>query len=200
MWNVFFGFEPKILQSLTVERLLRDRKQQPTWRAVLRMKAHNIPHLMRSGLSWSSGNIQVGEDRIYLHGGLKGNQSELGRCYASKWSWKFHEGRFLHERRYFLPDLGPDLQWHAKLSVFAPEPSTITNFDLGSIDVETVVWAFAKDWCGQTVYDTRNGTHEAFNTVYPHMPLNGEWPWPKAPEPESDGNEKGREAKDGGLA
>lgn len=66
--------------------------------------------------------------------------------------------------------------------MFGKEPSTVINFDIDSIKIDTTVWSFAVARDNLIVYDTRRGLDEAFNTVCPGLSLKGWWPWPKAPE------------------
>lgn len=179
-YNVTFACQPKILQTMSLRRLSRDRKAHPAWRALLILKAPNLPRLMRRGFSWSPANLVRGDERISLDSkslGLK-----LERSFASQWGWTAREGGWIHQRHYHIRDTGPDTEWHGTLMVFGRKPSTVINFDVSSIDIDTVVWAMATNWHGQVVYDTRRGPDESFNTIYHRLPLRGWWPWPKEPQ------------------
>lgn len=70
--------------------------------------------------------------------------------------------------------------------VYALDPSTVIKFDVNQITAETAVWAVATDWRHRLVYDTRWAPNKWFNKIYPGMPLNGWWPWLKAPASEAN--------------
>lgn len=180
--NICLGFEPKIMQSMSIKRLFRDRKTHPAWRADIIISARNVPRLMRRGFFWSPWNNFNLRQKIVLDS--KDIRKMIGRSIAPTWGWTL-EKEWKHRRHYHIKDDGPDLEWEGTLSVYATKPSTVINFDLGAITMDTTVWAAAFDWNRNIVYDTRRGPQESYNLVYPGMPLKGWWPWPKAPETES---------------
>lgn len=192
--TIHIGFEPEYQKTFSCKRILRDRKEQPSWRAVLLFHNANVPLLMRDGLHWSPQNLVANEQTIRLDfkpsKGAQGQEKTnelvrhgLVRSFAPQWGWTFREdasSSWPHQRRYRLRDNGPYPRWTATLYVFAPKASTVIDFDIGSITPETTAWALAKDLEGRVVYDTRRRNGEWFNTVFPQKPLGGWWPWPKA--------------------
>ena len=171
IYNLDIMLAPKILHTWNWQRIFRNRRVQPAWRAVLCVWADNLPRLMRRGFHWSPADITDGAGYILLHD-KNGPRSSKDICRGPL-------GK--HVRVYVLEDSGPNSEWKALLIVYADEPSTLTNFDLSWITTDTAYRVTAKNWEHQTVYYAEVGSGHCFNTIYNQIPKGGWWLWPKSP-------------------
>lgn len=119
---------------------------------------------MRRGLYWSTANIR--KERGFVIQGLQ-----------RKDGWN-------HMRVYILEDLGQDHQgpeWVAELKVSSMTISTLRNFRLDWLSMESISAVGAWNWDNQCIYQYDAADPDVrFNAIYDDMPLDGVWPWPKA--------------------
>ncbi|KAG9255631.1 uncharacterized protein F5Z01DRAFT_550193 [Emericellopsis atlantica] len=134
---------------------------RPRWRAVLIVWADNIPKLMREGLHWSCADIHRGSSYVHLETRTLSRQP--------------------HYRLYWITRPG----WKAQLVVDSHRRSTIVNFDPGCVTLATTKTVDVWNWNRNKVYEYRTDSRLCFNTVYAKMPMEGWWPWPKAPGAET---------------
>jgi hypothetical protein len=134
-------------------------------------------------------NFVVGSDRIYLNTSLgeslpdpdpSGTTMErmLEREFAPQWGWALRKGYWPHARTYdFVGQPGSvPSEWVARVIVFGKEPSTVINFDLGSLDLDSLVWGWVLDHRGRPMFDTRRGPKASFNLVFPDKLTWFSWP------------------------
>lgn len=176
--NIAFALQPRILRNMSLGRMLRDRETQPAWRAILLVRARNIARLMCDGFYWGPQNLVPAGEGIELH--MEKPSPLLTRRFDQPWGRDFSAKEWCHKRTYALTDLGTDPEWRGSLHVWGKKPSTVINFDVRDITMDSTRWATAEDPYGVVVYDTRNGPDASFNLVFGQRPLEGWWPWPKA--------------------
>lgn len=200
--NTWFLFEPEIMQKMSWWRLFRDRKAQPNWRAILSVKARNVARLMRDGLSLSSENVVLGEYVIHLDNpgfdGIEvGTKVTLATMFKNDndryWRWFRREDYWPHSRKYRLENRAEN--WIRTLFVFSPDPTTVIDFDLRSINERSTLcgWALRSYEIGVKpdvgwVFNTRGGPKSSFNTVFPG--LLKWWTWPGDQPVENGGREE----------
>ena len=90
---------------------------------------------------------------------------------------------------YHLRDLATEPQWEAKLLVFTKDIQHLGGFSLNFLSTTNIEAAKAWNWEDDVVYSfTREhpgSPGQGVNAIYDQMPLDGWWPWPKAPGPGS---------------
>lgn len=184
--QVFLGFQStEVRPPVTwLSRLLGRSQAPPAWRAILIVFNRNVAGLMRKGLSFSSEDIAIGQDTISLHGPaqpvlwFKDMRTMLTQEFAS--SWGEAVGHWPHRRKYVLlgnRQSGTNARapsdrsshWFGHLIVLAHDPSTIIDFDIKSITNQSTVWGLAFDSEQRTIFDTRGGPTESFNSVFPGL-------------------------------
>lgn len=179
------------MQSWSFQRLARDRSEHPAWRAVLQISAGNVARLMRRGLSISSNNLLLGGERVFLNSqkydplplppGTSINDM-LRRTFASRWGWDFHGSRWPHVHNYDLKDQTRDAEWQGRLMIFGKDPSTVIDFDVKSLDIDSMIWGWARNREGDTVFDTGSGPKSSFNLVFPGLLTWTTWPGDQRPQ------------------
>jgi hypothetical protein len=184
--NMWFGFQPEILQSKTVKRLVRDRQSQPAWRAVLQIHGRNVARFMRQGFKVKLNNFVIGGSRIDLDckeyiapGQLPAGltmEDLLTSKFAPAWGWNLKGTSWNHRRRYNLFDREQPANWAGRLMVFGKQPSTVINFDPKSLNLSSEVWGWARNWKGETMFDTRRGPSASYNLIFPGVFSWCEWP------------------------
>ncbi|KAH8172166.1 hypothetical protein LIA77_08934 [Sarocladium implicatum] len=202
-------------QSTGLARLLGRRQAPPAWRAIFFIHNRNVASLMRRGPSFSLDDLLPGTDTIALnrlgklptelppHIEARDKRTMLTRQFAP--SWGESRGSWPHYRAYILAENGhrhmispvhltQPPTWLGHLFVFSHDASIITNFDIQAITSQTSVWGWALDTKGGTVFDTRGGPAESFNTVFPHL-----YHWWSCPgDHPSSATERQREGQDKG--
>lgn len=141
------------------------------WEARLRVKARDLPRLMREGFHWSAANFDF--EASYIQTDLSGEEETIR---MAGWTCS---------RSFFLSDLGDDPRWAAKLVVWAQNTGVLSRFKIADLTPDMMSWAFA--WrksrqCDgpQWLYDWDcDEPQDSFNAIYGEMPLDGWWPWPK---------------------
>ncbi|KAI5457707.1 hypothetical protein BGZ63DRAFT_427741 [Mariannaea sp. PMI_226] len=141
------------------------------WLATLEVVTKDIIRLMEEGFYWSKDNIL--RRKGYFEFGEK--VSHL----AKEQGWNC-------TRIYFLADIkkenGQPL-WTAKLTIFARDLRTLSQFDLACLTVERIVLAAAVDQSRLPIYGYYALQPEfSFNALLDGMPLRGWWPWPRSQE------------------
>ncbi|CAH0057540.1 unnamed protein product [Clonostachys solani] len=161
--SLILEFKPKPGQK----RLFRDASE-PHWHAMMRIRAKNVPRLMRDGyFQWSPRNYCEGSSALRLDDKLW--PERLG-CDES---WR-------QTRIYALKDEGDNPEWHATLAVVSKERFTVLNFDLGIITLDTIHVVKAYNWKGEQVYEaSQSRPAENFNLIYPNIVLGGWWGGPE---------------------
>ncbi|KAK2034767.1 hypothetical protein LX32DRAFT_659662 [Colletotrichum zoysiae] len=163
--NACFLFDPRLPDD--------EKDSDIEWEAKLRVKARDLPRLLREGFYWDQANLDWESGYVQLD-----LSSDTDIHAGDPWS---------RSRTFFLSDLGDDPQWTAKLVVYAKKTAVVSNFAIEDINMDTMTWATAwtkADESGdvsQWVYLwDRYDPEENFSAIYYDMPLKGWWPWPRA--------------------
>ncbi|KAI0550757.1 hypothetical protein F4679DRAFT_583128 [Xylaria curta] len=136
------------------------------WIAVLMVKSHDVPRLMREGFYWDSANVIREEGYIDQDFTVAGYRQDR----------KYWSGT----RHYFLKDLQQPPCWIAPIEVFALNSTTLYQFDLSRSSRENTQWAAAINQSGHQIYHWHYRFPGSwFNVAYDNMPVEGWWPWPK---------------------
>ncbi|VUC29582.1 unnamed protein product [Clonostachys rosea] len=161
--SLILEFKPK-----TSPKRFFTKATGPRWHAMMRIRAKNVPRLMRDGyFRWSSRNYCEGSSALRLDDNLW--PERLG-CDDS---WR-------QTRTYALKDDGDDPEWHATLAVVSKDRSTVLNFDLDMITFDTIHTVKAYNWSGEQVYEANQSNPiDNFNLIYPNIVLGGWWGGPK---------------------
>ncbi|KAI0438833.1 hypothetical protein F4803DRAFT_569170 [Xylaria telfairii] len=137
------------------------------WEALLLVACSDIPCLMREGLYWDSDNVI--DDR----GFIAENPDVNTRLRQTGTRW--HGFRY-----YYLQDLQQPRRWVATLQVSAVFTQTLFDFDLSQLLWDKISTGVSINQAGLRVYQFCYGQSQlCFNIVYPDIPLEGEWPWPR---------------------
>ncbi|KAK1712655.1 hypothetical protein BDP67DRAFT_516440 [Colletotrichum lupini] len=145
-----------------------------SWEARFRVRAKDLPRLMREGLHWTVANIQR-EAGFFEH--------EAKELVMKQAGWTC-------TRNYYLSDLSPDQNWSAKMIVCARDIQVLSQFDMAKLRPEQAYTAIA--WSSfhpsHFIYNfERLAPSRNYNSIYDDMPLEGWWPWPKR---QSDAGDK----------
>lgn len=162
--NMVFTFTNK-------DRQLRSDEKAPTWTAIMEVWVDNIPALMRHGFHWSAANVDRSSQWIETFGLLEVATTfmEERRRYGKQ------------RRRYTIRGSTTGPKWVAHINVFSRDASTIVDFSLDQINMDTISEAEAWSFARRKVYQAQmKDSGICFNTIYDKMPLEGWWPWPKA--------------------
>ncbi|TRX96170.1 hypothetical protein FHL15_002894 [Xylaria flabelliformis] len=136
------------------------------WVAILMVKCHNVPRLMREGFHWDAANV-IREEAYVDQDFTFARFRQDRKCWAGT-------------RHYFLKDLQQPPRWIATIEVFALNQTTLFQFKLNKLSRETTKWATANNQSGHQIYHWHRGFPDSwFNVVYDDMPMEGWWPWPK---------------------
>ncbi|GKT63972.1 hypothetical protein ColTof3_11311 [Colletotrichum tofieldiae] len=141
------------------------------WEARLRVKARDVPRLMREGFHWTAANFDF--EATYIQLDLDDDNDALETV-----GWTC-------SRNFFLSDLGDDPHWTARLAVYAQNTNVLSRFRITDLTLDKMGWASAWKEGGmgdssQWLYDWNFDESEgSFNAIYDDMPLEGWWPWPK---------------------
>ncbi|KAJ0305576.1 hypothetical protein COL5a_006303 [Colletotrichum fioriniae] len=143
-----------------------------SWEARFRVRAKDLPRLMREGLHWTIANIH----------------REAGYFEYEAKEPVMKEAGWTCTRNYYLSDLSPEQNWTAKMTVCARDLQTLARFDMAKLRPEQAYTALA--WTnvqpGQYIYNfERLAPGRNFNAIYDEMPMEGWWPWPKR-QPDAD--------------
>jgi hypothetical protein len=181
---IWFGFQSKARQPETgLMSILGRRRNRPVWRAVFQIWNRNVARSMREGFSWKPENLHIGQDTITLNtaGGYSTSfpppetevqiQVMLSQIFAASWGKTANDTRWPHVRKYtFSNNPAANVSehcWSGHLLVFSDEPSVLINFDIKSITTDLTAWGWAVDSHGETVFDTRGGSDQSYNTIFP---------------------------------
>lgn len=165
--NLTFEFVPELCQHHTLERLLRNRKKQPSWHALLLVSARNIPQMMQRSFHWSAANIVKGEDQLVQ------NHQILPDYYGGKGvCWRY-------TRTYQLRNLPGEPKWKGVLRVSTMDLDYLYHFDLGQITKGTLITTKAYSCSRELVYYADKRSGRIYNFIFNNMPLDGWWPAPK---------------------
>ncbi|CAG9981174.1 unnamed protein product [Clonostachys byssicola] len=162
--SLILEFKPKT----GLKRLFSDERGSSHWHAMMRIKAKNVPRLMRDGFfQLSPKNYCEGSSALRL------DDAVWPKRLGCDDSWR-------QTRTYAFKDEGDDPEWHAILAVVSKERFTIVNFDLGMITPETINMVKAYNWKGEQVYEANpSRPRENFNLIYPNVVLGGWWGGPQ---------------------
>ncbi|KAG9251907.1 uncharacterized protein F5Z01DRAFT_256802 [Emericellopsis atlantica] len=155
--------KPNLIFEFNSPDLMRDPHHG--WRAQLLVHDANIPKLMRKGFSLTSAHFSHAESSISLKSRLSIALS-LSLC---------------HARIFFFRRPASELGCYGKVIVWSRSRSTIVNFDLKGLRRDTVTKVDGWNVRNAKVYQFRSDPKACFNAIYAQMPLEGWWPWPKAP-------------------
>ncbi|KAI0550922.1 hypothetical protein F4679DRAFT_582996 [Xylaria curta] len=144
-----------------------DLTMNQDWAAVLMVKCHNVPGLMREGFHWDDVNVIKEEgyvDRDFTHA----RRRKDGKCWAGT-------------RHYFLKDLQQPLRWVATIQVWALNLETLHQFDLNQLSRErSMQWATAFYPSGQYIFNWHYCSPAIrFNAICNDMPMEAWLQWPR---------------------
>lgn len=180
---LWFGFQSETRQPETgLMSVFGKRRNRPVWRAVFQVWTRNVACLMQEGFSWTSENLHIGHDKIILNDAcrcstlLPGEDGDiqiqvmLSQLFATSWGKTAKDTRWPHVRMFVLSRTlandNPRQSWAGNLLVFSDDPKVLIDFDVKSITTGSTAWGWAVNPRGETVFDTRRGPNESFNTVF----------------------------------
>lgn len=164
--NMVLQFQPLLRQTMSADRILRDRKKDPTWCAYLAVAARNLPRVMRYGFSWSPKNFTPGQGTFVYKTAL-----QLHYARGVPFFWR-------HVRTYsYREKVEDDTEWVARLWVFSMRRDFITDFTPESITMDMLVRIDAWSYTGSRVFssDKCSGLH--YNSLTPDVPWRRWWGW-----------------------
>ncbi|KAJ8124449.1 hypothetical protein O1611_g9191 [Lasiodiplodia mahajangana] len=144
-----------------------DMSMNQDWAALLIVKCHDVPCLMREGFHWDGANVIREEGYI-----------DCDFTYARR---RQDRRRWANTRHYFLKDLQLPSRWVATIKVWGLNPGTTCQFDLNQLSRErSMQWAAATNQSGHSIYHWHYcSSILRFNAIYDNMPMEGWWPWPR---------------------
>ncbi|SPN98383.1 uncharacterized protein DNG_01428 [Cephalotrichum gorgonifer] len=138
------------------------------WVAILIVRATDLPALMKRGFHVSKDNVQKGKGFFKLGSDVPTRAQSLG---------------LLHTRRYVLAAGALQPGWSAAMTVYARSIRDLSEFRAENPTAGNVAAAVGYNERNEIVYNYSSTNPEAnFNAVYDDMPMEGWWPWPRAPK------------------
>jgi hypothetical protein len=155
--------QPSIWFTFCLDHYAEIRSQD--WYAVLAVKCHDVPRLMREGFHFDASNV------IREEGYMGNPETELVRADGK---------RYTGTRHYFLKDTQRPQRWIATIQVHAISNAILYRFQLSQLKRECINHALAEDQFGHIIYVYQLGAPWAcFNAIYDDMVMEGLWPWPR---------------------